>query len=249
MTTIVITQCCMRHLYNANPPVPHLVEQAKAYERRRCNHHELEQPLSAFECLSEVVDSKGSKTNKHKYVIASQDSDVRAHMREIPGVPLIYIKRSVMIMEPMASATQDFREREERGKFKAGLKGSRGAATLGKRKREEMENGLSEANVGELTGEPSERGQATVIVDEVAPKKRKRNGLKTPNPLSVKKPKRRPVQEAPVRTKTDGVLSRDYEGPAEDVSGDAAKSKRKRKHKSESNGQTHSRLDAITDGP
>lgn len=42
-----------------------------------------------------------------------------------------------MIMEPMADATATIREREERAKFKAGLKSKRGSTITGKRGRED----------------------------------------------------------------------------------------------------------------
>ncbi|KAF8866546.1 hypothetical protein BDZ45DRAFT_568971, partial [Acephala macrosclerotiorum] len=134
----MVTQCSMRHLYNAKdePGVSYLIDKAKTYERRRCGHHpeDFPEPLSEQECLSSVVDPKGSKHNKNRYVVASQDLEVRKSMRTVLGVPLVYINRSVMIMEPMASSTADNREKEERGKFRAGLK--RGSGSL-KRKRED----------------------------------------------------------------------------------------------------------------
>jgi U3 small nucleolar RNA-associated protein 23 len=85
----VITQCSIRHLYNSEHKNEALIDQAKTYERRRCNHHLLEEPLSTLECLKSVVDSKDNLTNKHRYVIACQDGRVRAHMRQIPGVPMV----------------------------------------------------------------------------------------------------------------------------------------------------------------
>lgn len=82
----------MRHLYAASsdPGVSYLIEKAKTYERRRCNHlpEDYPQPLSAKDCLSSVVDPKGSLSNKHRYVVASQELEVRKHMRGILGVPL-----------------------------------------------------------------------------------------------------------------------------------------------------------------
>jgi U3 small nucleolar RNA-associated protein 23 len=39
-------------------------------------------------------------------VVASQDDEVRRHMRAIPGVPLVYVRRSVMVMEPMAESVR-----------------------------------------------------------------------------------------------------------------------------------------------
>ncbi len=41
------------------------------------------EPLSNLECLKTVVDGKGE--NKHRYVVASQDAQLRRLMREIPG--------------------------------------------------------------------------------------------------------------------------------------------------------------------
>ncbi|TID16504.1 rRNA-processing protein UTP23 [Venturia nashicola] len=133
----LITQCSIRHMYNATPKNENLILQAKTYERRRCGHLPDEDPKSELECLKSVVDSKENGTNKHRYVVATQDQALRAQMRAIPVVPLIYINRSVMIMEPMADATATIREREERAKFKAGLKPKRGSTITGKRLRED----------------------------------------------------------------------------------------------------------------
>lgn len=95
---VLITQCSMRHLYarNKEPGVDRIIDKAKDYERRRCGHHPEShpEPCSTLECLGSVV----GPTNKHRYVVASQDLDVRSRMRGIPGVPLIYINRSVMIV-------------------------------------------------------------------------------------------------------------------------------------------------------
>lgn len=135
---ILITQCSMRHLYDAqkqqqqqqqtgqprgdpsqknrssNPQqgkgreqqqhagdapfvdMRKVIEKAKEFERRRCGHRpeEYPEPLGTLECLGSCV----GKTNKHRYVVASQDPEVRTNMRAIPGVPLIYISRSVMIV-------------------------------------------------------------------------------------------------------------------------------------------------------
>jgi U3 small nucleolar RNA-associated protein 23 len=227
---LVITQCSIRHLYAASsePGVSYLIDKAKTYERRRCNHlpEDYPEPLSTKECLASVVDSKDTKTNKHRYVVASQEMEVRKHMRSIMGVPLVYINRSVMIMEPMAGATAENRDREEKQKFRDGLKGGRGSGSL-KRKREED----NEAGKGD--GE------------EVAPKKsRRQKGPKGPNPLSVKKPKKRQENEAVKAAPKDSEKAAEKESGeaatagdgAEDGSDPSKKRKRRRKHKSGADG-------------
>jgi U3 small nucleolar RNA-associated protein 23 len=120
-------------------------------------------------------------------------------MRTIAGVPLIYINRSVMIMEPMAAATEDIREREEKEKFRAGLKSKR-IVDGGKRKR--------------VDGDEND-----------TPKKKRQRGPKEPNPLSVKKSKKRETIIVPVNSSLKGNADEIQSEPT-------AKRKRKRKHKS-----------------
>lgn len=45
------------------------------------------------------------ETNKHRYVIATQSQELRQKLRSIPGVPVVHMNRSVMILEPPSDAT------------------------------------------------------------------------------------------------------------------------------------------------
>ncbi|KAF5025744.1 hypothetical protein F66182_2166 [Fusarium sp. NRRL 66182] len=176
----MITQCEIRKLYAARnePGVGAAIDLAKTLERRRCGHHpdDYPEPLSTQECLRSVVDPKDTNQNKHRYVVASQDQEVRRMLRGIRGVPLIYIKRSVMILEPMADESVQVRAKEERSKFRAELKNA-----LGKRKREDADNDDNDK------GDKEEK----VPTDEEKKKKKKKgHGPKGPNPLSVQKPKK-----------------------------------------------------------
>jgi len=241
----------MRHLYDAQPKdgeyhdfemtshseltniVEQLILQAKNYERRRCGHHELEKPLSSLECLCSCVDPKGTLTNKHRYVVATQDPKIRAAMRRIPGVPLIYVSKSVMILEPMASATEEVREREERAKFKAGLKGRRGGADTGEKRKRENDEDESAPTADQSGG-------------DARPQQKKRaKGAKGPNPLSIRKSKKqapaggqtgegakpkRPRTEEPQDAEDGAAVNSGGEG------GEPEKRKRKRKHKPKGEG-------------
>lgn len=213
----MLTTCSIRHLSKRHEQNSVVMAHARDFERRRCNHHTLEEPLSDFECLRSVVDPKGTKNNKFKLVVASQDEKLRAYLRTIPGVPLIYLKRSVMVMEPMAASTERVREQEERGKFRVGLKGSKqtgNPAAIGtKRKREDEDQPGAGASDDDQTTTP-----------EKQKKKRKARGPSGPNPLSMKKSKKvaQPSSTSatrPSNTERDNAVIE-------------AKSKRKRKHKS-----------------
>lgn len=212
-------------------------------ERRRCNHHTLEQPLSALDCLSRVIDPKDSKTNKNRYIIASQSEEVRRHCRGIKGVPLVYVKRSVMVMEPMTEASLGAREGFEKAKFRAGIRGKNPTAVM-KRKRQ---HGSSEYDSDEVRMNDDPNGAAQP--NEEQQKRKKVRGPKGPNPLSVKKPRKaREHTSADINSETQikavvtdakANMAPDDIGDSPDVIGHSrnddqdipAKRKRKRKHK------------------
>ncbi|KAL6690397.1 Fcf1 domain-containing protein [Trichoderma pleuroticola] len=236
----LITQCEIRKLYaeKDQPGVNAAIELAKTFERRRCGHHpnEYPKPLETMECMRSVVDPKSTGENKHRYVVASQSLDVRRMLRGIRGVPLIYIKRSVMILEPMADQSVQIREREEKRKFRAELKN-----TLGKRKREEKE----ERNAGEGEGgdddgsesdddDVKQSGAAQESTSEKKPKKNR--GTKGANPLSMKKKK---SQQLP---------KKETDKKPEAVSDAPAKRKRRKKTKSD-NGTASSGPEPSTAAP
>lgn len=57
---------------------------------------------------SELHISSGDK-NKHRYIIATQSQSLRNHLRTIPAVPIVHIKKSVMILEPPSETTRSIK--------------------------------------------------------------------------------------------------------------------------------------------
>lgn len=218
----MITQCSIRHLYKLSseefPNRNKCIDIAKSFERRRCNHHELEEPLPEKECIESVSLKNGQ--NKHKYVIAAQDKDIKHLFKEIPGAPTIIIKRSVMLLEPMNEISKRLRERAERDKFKKGIVDARTAV---KRKREDDD----EMDIDEKSDAEGEDGDAPKPAEEK--KKKKKKGPKGPNPLSVKK-KKTPGAAGQAKPKPAGAAAT---GGADSQ----AKKKRKRKHASAKAGE------------
>lgn len=113
----MVTQCTIEHLYRAKDA--QAIDLAKSFERRRCGHLPGESTLSVYECIKDVLEVKGE--NKHRYVVATQKPKLRIYFRSIPAVPLVHIKRSVMVLEPMAEATQEARKHIEAAKLQTGL--------------------------------------------------------------------------------------------------------------------------------
>ncbi|KAK1541839.1 hypothetical protein CPAR01_05226 [Colletotrichum paranaense] len=222
----MITQCEIRKLYlrKNEPDMNKIIDFAKTLERRRCGHlpEDYPEPLSTMECMKAVVDPKSNLVNKHRYCVASQSGDVRRMLREIPGVPQIYIKRSVMILEPMATESVAIRTKEEKSKFRDGL-----VRPERKRKREEEDE--DDDDESEKEGKSGGGGVA-----QEQKKKDKKRGRKGPNPLAVKKAKKatsggdtahKEAKEA--RAAADGGEG-EGEGPA--------KKKRRRRNKGQAAG-------------
>ena len=226
----MITQCSIRHLFaiptgstdSSTPPTTQadktsMLDISRSFILRRCNHHTLPEPLSTLECYRSVVDSNDRGTNKHRYVLAAQDDTVRSWARGIRGVPVIYVKRSVMVMEPMAHASIGIREREEKGKLRAGVKKFTGDnGVLGKRKREE-EN-----------GEGDDNNESTQVK-----KKKKAYGAKGPNPLSVRKKKSKTNEGSTNETTGASITDDRLKSSAEagNTTANDVKKKRSKKHK------------------
>lgn len=128
---------------------------------------------------------------------------LRSAARAIPGVPIIYVKRSVMVLEPMSNPSEMVRDGHERGKFRAGLDVD---PMLGKRKRD-----------GEGDEDVSETEE---------PKKKRGPKVKGPNPLSVKKSKKK--TDAPAPSKKPALKEDAVEHDGDESA--APKPKRKRRH-------------------
>ncbi|SMN21277.1 similar to Saccharomyces cerevisiae YOR004W UTP23 Essential nucleolar protein that is a component of the SSU (small subunit) processome involved in 40S ribosomal subunit biogenesis [Maudiozyma saulgeensis] len=157
---VMITQCCMQALYEIGNQ--DAISMAKQFERRRCNHNPKD-PKTPMECIESIVDINGE--NKHRYIVASQDIQIRRKLRHIPGVPLVHISRSVMVMEPLSDASARVSRRKEVSKLYEGLNNPKPS----KEKPAEKESTATESK------KPKQRGP---------------RGPKGPNPLSMKKRKR-----------------------------------------------------------
>ncbi|KAH6648370.1 Fcf1-domain-containing protein [Truncatella angustata] len=221
----LITQCSMRHLYGSKgePGVEAAIELGKTFERRRCGHHpdQYPKPLSTLECLGSVVDPKGNGFNKHRYVVAANDQETRQMLRSVKGTPLVYISRSVMIMEPMADESVQVRNKEERAKLKAEIKRF---AEGSKRKRDEDSDSDAEEGGAEKVKE-----QASGAGDSADPEKKKKKGPKGPkgpNPLANKKKK----------SSTETSKKSKAEVASDAASKDGPKRKRRRKTKTGADG-------------
>lgn len=197
---ILITQCCMQKLYATENQ--HLIDMAKQYERRRCNHPPKD-PKEPIDCIQDVINVNG--TNKHRYVLASQNIELRRKLRRIPGVPIIHINRAVMILEPLSDASIKISKKMEQEKLYKGLNDAKYAGI----KKDDDDN-------DDENDEDAENKKDTKV-------KKRKIGPKQPNPLSMKKRKTNKSDQKNVETKEGDSLVGNIETEK--------KKRRKRKHK------------------
>jgi U3 small nucleolar RNA-associated protein 23 len=170
-------------------------------------------------------------------------------MRQIPAIPLIYSKRSVIVLEPLSDATAKVRQREEVVKYRDGIKPNRPA----KRKRDEEDN----VQAGEKDSDDEAEGKEAKDDDgaqgdeeaEAKKKKKKQYGRKGPNPLAMKKTKQKPANDQ----QRDHKLKSAVQPPEGGAGEDQPQKKRKRRKKNPavaeaSNGDEAS-LQATTETP
>ncbi|OWB75173.1 hypothetical protein B5S31_g5035 [[Candida] boidinii] len=112
---LLISQCCITHLYNSKNQ--DVINYSKEFfEKRRCNHKELK---NSDDCIKDITII--NKENKHRYLVATQNLKLRQYLRSFPGLPLIYMNKSVMIMEPLTNSSLKIIDLIERNKLKHGL--------------------------------------------------------------------------------------------------------------------------------
>jgi U3 small nucleolar RNA-associated protein 23 len=133
---------------------------------------------------AEEGDVKGSEEGRRR---TRGEVELRELARAIPGVPIVYVKRSVMILEELSGASEAIRRGEEKQKFKEGL----GLANVRKRKR-----GQDDDDDGDEEVEDEVLRDLLREDDVQRPTARGLGRAKGPNPLSVKKKKKVNVMDA-----------------------------------------------------
>jgi U3 small nucleolar RNA-associated protein 23 len=226
---------------------------------RYCKHNDEEGAVEEWRCLVDLVagQPRGNEQarNKSHFILAAADAgeeeqrrkgfvEVRERARMVPGVPVVYVKRSVMVLEELSAASEGARRGVERGKFREGIVGK----GVGDRKRKRGEGEGEDGDGEEVKDVNLDGGRAAMI------KKVKAKGLKQPNPLSVPKKKKlipeAPAKEVPAVESAPVEQMDDVEDMGE-ITVMPAKKGRKRRHgkKREMDGFREALLEADGDDP
>ena len=245
-----ITECALAELEalgDGQRPAREEANKLSVMKCRRNHGHSLKTEPS--ECILQLVGAK----NEGKWIVVTQDSELRSKLRLIPGTPIILVSSNVLVLETPSFATKAAALYDERGKgelskferkvVKHGLPKKKEAGKEIAKNDDDKNDESAEAVVGNNSSSSSSSS------DGISPlKKRKREidpmhlpairsdrvgfltkKVKAPNPLSVqqKKKKTAAILKAPAHSETT-----ESKGEGAEV----AQSVKKRRRKSSSGG-------------
>lgn len=159
------TVCAIAESEKLGPPLFGATLVLKQFPVRMCGHQK--SPITAANCFHTMV----RKKNPDHYMVATQDPELSERVRQLVGVPLLYLFNAITLEKPS--------EKSEKA----------GALTL---------QSQTEAPAHQLRTIESLKRKENLL--EEAPAKKKRRKVSGPNPLSCKKKKPKRPPAAPEKT-------------------------------------------------
>ncbi|KAL5722839.1 hypothetical protein ACHQM5_006310 [Ranunculus cassubicifolius] len=87
------TRCVLGELKSLGASFNGTLEAASSLIIARCDH---EKRISAAQCIQEVI---GEENSEH-FFVATQDTDLRETLEQVPGVPVLYGLRNALFLDP-----------------------------------------------------------------------------------------------------------------------------------------------------
>ncbi|XP_058807639.1 rRNA-processing protein UTP23 homolog [Phymastichus coffea] len=153
---LLTTQCVILETEKLGPKLYGAMLIVKQFAIHKCGHEK--QPLTGSKCLHSMVGSN----NFARYIVATQDRLLQEQLRNIPGVPIIYLHGKAPTLEPPSTVSRKYAEE------------LRSHAIM---------TGLQEKTIETLK-------KQTGLNTEVTVNRKKRKTKGNPNPLSIKKSKK-----------------------------------------------------------
>ncbi|TKY57045.1 rRNA-processing protein UTP23-like [Spatholobus suberectus] len=205
------TRCVLAELKRLGSSYSEALDAAHKLMVARCEHDKC---TSADACIMEVV---GEKNSEH-FFVASQDTDLRKKLQEVPGVPLIYGLRNALFLEPLSAFQRQYVKTSEEGRLHMTEKEYHTFKdrVTNRLTGEEINNSITEIMENEDSGDQTINVQAVKKsitarnLMEIKDKPQfKRKRAKGPNPLSCKKKKSENQKIGPLKEmKGDDTVKR-----------------------------------------
>jgi U3 small nucleolar RNA-associated protein 23 len=134
--------------------------------------------MSAGEAIRALV----GEENKGKYMVATQDQELKSQLRHVPSVGLLFVSRAVLLMEPPSNTSKAVSAKQEGEKFRLLSEEERLLLATIRKKDKAAASGEKAAGSAEQQQQQQQQQQAAM-----GRKIRTKKKPKGPNPLSVKK--------------------------------------------------------------
>lgn len=83
-----------------------------------CKHFSVvEDTIENSESVTDEILSIIGESNTSKYIVATQEVTLRSALRAVPGVPLMYLNRSVLVFEEISPATLNISRKNDRARM------------------------------------------------------------------------------------------------------------------------------------
>lgn len=220
---VFVTRCVIEELKKLGESFSGTVLATRRLTTARCNHESLK---SATECLEAMV---GADNPEH-FFVATQDGGLRKKFRQVPGVPVVFVQKNYLLLEPpseyqhqIARMTEAERMRMMEREFKLleALEAKKAATQADVTSAPEISGDEMPKKIESRDG--SKSGNMLAVKDRPRFKRKKAKG---PNPLSCKKKKNKVVY--PQTTSNQCSLQ---ESQGEKALGEKKRSRqRKRRH-------------------
>lgn len=221
---VFVTRCVIEELKKLGESFSGTVLATRRLTTARCNHESLK---SATECLEAMV---GADNPEH-FFVATQDGGLRKKFRQVPGVPVVFVQKNYLLLEPpseyqhqIARMTEAERMRMMEREFKLleALEAKKAATQADVTSAPEISGDEMPKKIESRDG--SKSGNMLAVKDRPRFKRKKAKG---PNPLSCKKKKNKVVY--PQTTSNQCSLQ---ESQGEKALGEKKRSRqRKRRHR------------------
>ncbi|XP_030645076.1 rRNA-processing protein UTP23 homolog [Chanos chanos] len=91
------TNCALKELETLSKELYGAKLVLQRFQIRKCKH--MKDPVSTSECLLSLLED----SNRNHYFVATQDKELTSALREIPGVPLLYIVLNTIVLDKPSS--------------------------------------------------------------------------------------------------------------------------------------------------
>lgn len=196
-----ITECILDELTKLGKDYQEMLNIALTLPILKCRHKHGHTPdMDASACIKAFVEPK----NDGKWIILSQDKDLRSSLRLIPGTPLLLISNNVLVLELPSKASKLYNQTHEIEKttlrpdeLKAVKQAVHQISSSSSSSLSSTNTGTSSLNNKKFhantnTGSSNSNGANGTVVN-----KKRRKGPSEPNPLSVKRKRVTPPSGTP----------------------------------------------------